>query len=74
MATPLLELTALSCGYGEVEAVSALTLAVAPGETVALIGPNGAGKTSTIMAIMGHVTVTGGAVRFDGQDIRRLPA
>ena len=74
MAPPLLELDALSCGYGEVEAVSALSLAIAPGETVALIGPNGAGKTSTIMAIMGHVAVTGGAIRFDDQDIRRLPA
>jgi branched-chain amino acid transport system ATP-binding protein len=74
MATPLLELDQLTCGYGEIEAVSALSLAVAPGEIFALLGPNGAGKTSTIMAIMGHVAVTRGAIRFDGRDLTPLPA
>jgi branched-chain amino acid transport system ATP-binding protein len=73
-AAPLLELDTLSCGYGAVEAVSALSLAVAPGEIFALLGPNGAGKTSTIKAIMGHVAVTRGAMRFDGSDLVRLPA
>ena len=71
---PMLKLEDLSCGYGAVTAVGGLTLEVSPGELFALLGPNGAGKTSTLMAIMGHVQVTAGAIRFDGQDITALPA
>jgi branched-chain amino acid transport system ATP-binding protein len=70
----LLEIAGLRCGYGEVEAVTDLSLAVPAGGIVALLGPNGAGKTSTIMAIMGHVRLTAGVMRFDGADIARLPA
>jgi branched-chain amino acid transport system ATP-binding protein len=67
----LLELESMSCGYGELQAVSDLSLAVAPGELLALIGPNGAGKTSTLMAIMGHVRVARGTIRFEGEEIHR---
>jgi len=70
----LLAIEGLCCGYGEIAAVTDLSLAVPAGAVVALLGPNGAGKTSTLMAIMGHVRLTGGALRFDGQDIARLPA
>jgi branched-chain amino acid transport system ATP-binding protein len=74
MTDALLTLEDVRCGYGEVAAVSGLSLAIAPGKIFALLGPNGAGKTSTIMAIMGHVTLQQGAIRFAGQDISRLPA
>jgi branched-chain amino acid transport system ATP-binding protein len=70
----LLALDDVSCGYGEVEAVAGLSLAVEPGRIVALLGPNGAGKSSTIMAIMGHVKLRSGTIRFDGDDITRRPA
>jgi branched-chain amino acid transport system ATP-binding protein len=69
-----LELESFSCGYGEMVAVSSLTLTVDAGQILALLGPNGAGKTSTILAIMGHVQIKAGTLSVDGRDITRLPA
>lgn len=69
----MLRLDALSCGYGAFEAVSDLSLEVPAGSVFALIGANGAGKSSTLMAIAGHVEVSGGRILFDGDDISRMP-
>jgi branched-chain amino acid transport system ATP-binding protein len=70
----MLRLEHLSCGYGVVRAVSDVSFDVPAGGLLALLGPNGAGKTSTIMAIMGHTTVSEGKIVFDGTDITREPA
>src|SRR3546814_14012828 len=69
----MLELDALSCGYGPFVAVHGLDLTVPAAGVVALVGANGAGKSSTIMAVSGHVPVHAGAIRIDGEDITRLP-
>ena len=69
---PLLELDDLHAGYGPIEVLKGITLAVGPGEIVALIGANGAGKTSTLMSISGVLAARRGRVRFDGQEITRL--
>jgi len=71
MSPALLELQQLSCGYGAVSAVEGLDLAVDAGALHALAGPNGAGKTSTLLAIMGHVALSGGRILFAGEDIGR---
>lgn len=68
----MLELKALRCGYGSLEAVHGLDLTVPPGQITALIGPNGAGKSSTLMAIMGHVQVLGGDILFRGRSLLGL--
>ncbi len=65
----MLKLERLSCGYGPVHAVHEISFDLPTGSVLALLGPNGAGKTSTIMAIMGHVTVHGGRILFEGEDI-----
>jgi branched-chain amino acid transport system ATP-binding protein len=70
----MLRLEKLSCGYGPIRAVEDLTLDVPAGSLLALLGPNGAGKTSTIMAIMGHTTIHGGRILFEGKDITAEPA
>src|SRR5215510_8000888 len=70
----LLELQNLSCGYGEMVAVSDLSFTLAEGQILALLGPNGAGKTSTILSIMGHVQIKKGVLLIDGRDATRLPA
>ena len=70
----MLELRGMQCGYGMVEAVHGIDLAVPEGQVTALLGPNGAGKTSTMMAIAGRVAVHGGTIVFDGEDITRLGA
>jgi branched-chain amino acid transport system ATP-binding protein len=68
----MLELKRFSCGYGLVQAVGELDLAVPSGLITVLLGPNGAGKTSTLMAIAGHVELRQGDVLFAGQSIRSL--
>jgi ATP-binding cassette subfamily B protein len=49
-----------------------VNLTVEPGRMVALVGPTGAGKTTLSMLIPRVYDVTSGAVRIDGQDVRRL--
>jgi len=39
-----------------------------------VIGPNGAGKTTLIAQLAGALAPDAGTIRFDGQDITRLPA
>jgi len=70
----MLRLENLTCGYGTIRAVEDLSFEVPDGALLALLGPNGAGKTSTIMAIMGHITIHGGKVAFEGRDITREAA
>ncbi|WP_394553640.1 metal ABC transporter ATP-binding protein [Agromyces sp. MMS24-JH15] len=47
--------------------VSALELAVRPGEAVALIGPNGAGKSTLLHGLLGLVPLTAGSVTAGGR-------
>ena len=71
--TPLLQIEQLRVRYGQLEVLKGVDLAVARGETFAVIGPNGAGKTTLFKAVTGEAPVSGGAVRFDGRDITRMP-
>ncbi|WP_137919210.1 ABC transporter ATP-binding protein [Hydrogenophaga sp. 2FB] len=69
----MLELKALRCGYGLMEAVHGIDLTVHRGHITALLGPNGAGKTSTMMSIVGRVQTRGGSILLDGHDITAMP-
>ena len=69
----LLEVAGLTAGYGRVEVLHGVDLAVAHGEIVALIGSNGAGKTTLLRSISGQVAATGGRIRFAGADITGQP-
>ncbi|OCN02593.1 ABC transporter [Clostridium sp. W14A] len=42
------------------------------GETVAIVGPTGAGKTTLVNLLMRFYEVNGGAITFDGVDIRDI--
>ncbi len=64
MTAPLLQLQGLRAGYGHVEVLHGVNLAVPEGRMVAIVGPNGAGKTTLMSAVMGLLPRRGGAVRF----------
>jgi branched-chain amino acid transport system ATP-binding protein len=70
----LLELDDVSLLYGRIQALHGISLTVEEGEIVALIGANGAGKSTTMRAISGIRPVSGGRIRFAGQDITKLRA
>src|SRR5229473_7179108 len=62
----LLRLDGLEAGYGDLTAVSGVSLEERRGEAVALIGANGAGKTTTLRAICGLLPVRAGRIEFEG--------
>ncbi|ABS63710.1 lipid A ABC exporter family, fused ATPase and inner membrane subunits [Parvibaculum lavamentivorans DS-1] len=53
-----------------VSALHGFSLAVAPGETVALVGPSGAGKSTVFQLLLRFYDPQSGHVRLDGVDIR----
>jgi neutral amino acid transport system ATP-binding protein len=67
--THLLEVDGLRAGYGELEILHGVSVAVDPGGFVAVIGPNGAGKSTLLKAVYGLADTHAGAVRFEGRDV-----
>lgn len=49
--------------------IDGVDLTVYPGEVVGLLGPSGCGKTSLLDLLSGAQNPTGGAVRYDGEDL-----
>jgi putative ABC transport system ATP-binding protein len=60
-------------GDGEpIRAVDGVSLAIAPGEFVALYGPSGSGKSTLVDLIAGFQPPDSGTVRIDGRDMAGL--
>jgi ABC-type oligopeptide transport system ATPase subunit len=53
--------------------VRGVSFTIAPGETYGLVGESGSGKSTTGKAILRLADVSGGTVRYDGQDISTMP-
>ncbi len=71
----LMDVRAIVAGYGAAdEILKGASLAVAPGEMVAVIGPNGAGKSTLLKAIAGLLRLKSGAILLDGMAIEALGA
>ena len=68
----MLEAVGLSKSYGAKTVVDKVSFSVISGECLGIIGPNGAGKTTLFNALDGTVSINGGAVTLDGQDVSRL--
>jgi ATP-binding cassette, subfamily B, bacterial len=73
-----IDLTDVHFGYTgqRAEAISGVSLSIAPGETIALVGQTGAGKSTLVKLIARFYDVTSGQVLIDGTDVRDydLPA
>jgi branched-chain amino acid transport system ATP-binding protein len=70
----LLQIEDLDVHYGDFQALYGLGLTLAEGETLAVIGANGAGKSTLLKTVAGTLRPTRGTVRYDGEDVSRLPA
>ena len=70
---PLLEVKSLTAGYGDVDVIHDVSLAIAKDEIVSLVGANGAGKTTLLRAISGVVRARG-HIAFAGKPIIGLPS
>lgn len=59
----------LHAGYGKIEILHGIPLAVGQAQSLCLIGPNGAGKSTVLHAIYGFADVLGGRILLKGKDI-----
>lgn len=65
----IIEIEGLNKSFGEVKAVSNLSLCVKEGELFAFLGVNGAGKSTTINIISSQLSKDSGVVKIDGEDL-----
>ena len=66
------ELRDVRKSFGKTEIIRGASLAVRPGERVAIIGPNGAGKSTLFNLISGRFGSTSGSILLHGQNIDGL--
>ena len=65
---PVAVLDGVTKDYGEIKALTGVSLTVRAGQLVALLGPNGAGKTTAVKLLLGLMPPSSGNVRVFGQD------
>jgi urea ABC transporter ATP-binding protein UrtE len=53
--------------------LAGISISVEAGEYVGILGHNGMGKTTLLRTLMGYLPATEGSIKFDGQDVTRLP-
>jgi iron(III) transport system ATP-binding protein len=61
----------VTVGYAGRDVVQAFTLAVAPGEVIALLGPSGCGKTTALRLVLGFVAPAQGIIRIGDEVVSR---
>lgn len=68
--TPVVEIEGLTKAFAGVQALSAGSLSILPGEVHGLVGENGAGKSTLIKILAGAQSRDGGVIRVDGEPTR----
>jgi branched-chain amino acid transport system ATP-binding protein len=69
----MIEARGVAVRIGEIEALHGVDLDVDAGKIVTVVGANGAGKTTLLRTLSRLVPLKSGSIRFDGQDIGRVP-
>lgn len=69
-----IQVSGLSFGYDNMMAplLHNLSLAVAPGEHVAIVGGSGSGKSTLLRLLLGFEAPTTGSIAYDGQELASL--
>jgi len=70
---PSLRAEGVTAGYGGDPVIRDVSIAVGPGEVVAVIGPNGAGKSTLLKALVGILRITTGRVLLGQAEITNRP-
>ena len=65
-------MTDVSVGFGGIQALSGVSLEVAPNQVLGVIGPNGAGKTTLFNVACGFVQPDTGSLHWEGRGLTRL--
>ena len=68
-AGPAAELVSVSKAFGPTQALSEVSLALRPGEVLALVGENGAGKSTCVKVLGGLYRPDSGQVRMGGREV-----
>jgi branched-chain amino acid transport system ATP-binding protein len=67
-----LEIRNVSSGYGEVQILWDVSLALERGKLTALVGSNGVGKTTLLRTVVGLVKPWHGSITLDGRDVTQV--
>lgn len=70
----MLQIENLDVYYGDLQALSNVSINVSDGEVVALLGVNASGKSTTVKTVSGLVKSTAGNIIFKDEKINDLPA
>jgi branched-chain amino acid transport system ATP-binding protein len=70
----MLSVEGLRSRYGRIEVLHGVDLEVGSGEIVTVVGANGAGKTTLLRCISGVQPTSGGAIVFNGDSLKAIPA
>ena len=65
----MLELTAISKSFADVQVLDSLNLSVAPGSRTAIVGPSGSGKTTLLRILAGFETPDTGRIVMQGRTL-----
>jgi ABC-type branched-subunit amino acid transport system ATPase component len=70
---PSLQARGITSGYGGVPVIRDISIAVGPGEVVAIIGPNGAGKSTLLKSLVGILKLDKGTILLGDDDVSGRP-
>lgn len=65
MTSPLMKISGLEGGYGDIKILNGVTIEVPEKSIVTIVGPNGAGKSTIMKAIYGIASVTAGSITLN---------
>ena len=70
----IIEIQGLNKSFGDMQVLHDITFYIRNNEFMTLLGPSGCGKSTTLRILGGFETADSGDVRFEGQDLLKIPA